>query len=387
MTMKTSNEEFKQMIADYKNGNPDCLEQIAIAAIPMVKHMSFKYKSVAHSFNIPLEDLEQECYIGLLGAVKNFPPDGDSFISFAFSSMSNEMLTYIKYNSHRIVKSNREKGNAEFESMDKELNSFGELSDPFQEEAFENVLDEIDKDIQRRNIFRMLDDILNQDDDIELLRDMYGLDGQKYSIAELCQKYNISMKQLICRERLLILKVKKSKKLQEYIQKLDYFPQEAFKYGVNRFMNSRVSSTEYIAMKHMEYEEQLAKKKHDKLSPNSAKAYLKQAYRLSEQIKEMQMDMQLLKSTKNSTKIEECQNNIQDVTEQFNSLVAAFKQDIETVKDERCALVLEERYVQLKSWEQIADDMQLSTSSVLKIHGAALKEFEPVYLSKQMKIA
>lgn len=253
--MKTSNEEFKQLIADYRNGEKECLELIVQKSIGMVKHMSYKYKGLADSFYIPIEDLEQECYIGLLGAIDHFPIDGDSFISFAFSAMTNQMLTYIKYNTHRIVKKDKDSGNAQFESMDKELTSFGELEDVSQEDEFRAIEADIDREYQRQEIDRMLNDILCKDSNVELLKDMYGLNGQGYSLNGICQKYGITIKDLIFKERLMVLKIRNSPKLENYLEKIDYNCSIAYKYGVQRFKDTGMSSTEFLALKHIQAEQ------------------------------------------------------------------------------------------------------------------------------------
>lgn len=252
---------FKDLVIQYREGNKDSLTELVELCEPMVEHMSRKYYNLAMLKNIPIEDLKQECYIGLLGAVAHFPVDveNNSFTSFAFSSMNYQMLIYIRNNSNRIVKSDWTKGSIETESMDKEQCSFGELKDPFQERAFEEVENDIDRQIQKKAVYQMLNDILHSESDVQLLKDMYGLDGQTYSLNELCNRHNITLKQLIFKERLMILKIRNNRKLQKYIEKLDYCSQAAYKYGVQRFKDSRVSSTEFIALQHIEYQEKLDK--------------------------------------------------------------------------------------------------------------------------------
>lgn len=254
-----SKEEFRKLIIQYRNGDHKALETLVKNSVRMVKSMSRKYYGFTMSKHVPIEDLEQECYVALLGAVNNFPVDvmDNDFVSFAFSAMNYQILNYIRFNSNRIDKYDLSKGLVEFESIDLEKNSFGELADPSQEALFEEVESRIDHEINQKIVHQMLSEILNNADDVSLLKDIYNLEGRHLSFSELCEKYNISFSELVCKERLLVLKLKHSRKLQKYLEKIDYTPKCAFCYGVGRFKNTTTSSTEYIALKHIEIQSSL----------------------------------------------------------------------------------------------------------------------------------
>lgn len=254
---KQDDKQFKELINEYRNGNKDSLTELVELCEPLVIRMSRKYYGLAMIKNIPIEDLKQECYIGLLGAASHFPVDkpDNSFISFAFSSMNYQMLMYIRENSNRIVKSDLSKGSIETESMDKELSSFNQLEDVSQEDEFSAIEIDIDREYQRQEIDRMLNDILSKDSNVELLKDMYGLNGQGLSLNGICQKYGITMKDLIFRERLMVLKIRNSPKLENYIENLDYNCSVAYKYGLQRFKDTGMSSTEFLALKHLKAEQ------------------------------------------------------------------------------------------------------------------------------------
>ena len=248
---------FKGLVIEYRNGNKEALTELVVLCEPLVGYMSRKYYNLAMLKNIPFEDLKQECYVGLLGAINRFPTNiqNNSFRSYVCSAMNHQVLMYFRNNSNRIVKRDASKGHAEFESMDKVQTSFAELEDPIQGDLFDSVINDIDREIQKKNIQKMLNDILNQDNDITILRDMYGLDGKTYSMYEICTKYNLSLKELMFKERLMVLKIQHSRKLEKYIEILDYCSQAAYKYSFQRFKDTRISSTEFLAMKHIEYEE------------------------------------------------------------------------------------------------------------------------------------
>lgn len=252
---KQDDAKMKQLIIAYRQGNQGALVELVELCEPMVDSMSRKFCGLAMQKNIPIEDLKQECYLGLLGAVCHFPVDieNNNFSSFAFSSMNYQMLIYIRNNSNRIVKSDWRKGSIETESMNKELTSFGELEDNSQEEAFKAIEDEIDKKYLQQEIDKMLNDILSKDSNIELLKDIYGLNGQSYSMNDICQKHGISLKDLIFKERMMILKIKNDPKTKSYLERFSYDCKHAYHWGFEKFGNTMFSSTEFLAMKHLEF--------------------------------------------------------------------------------------------------------------------------------------
>lgn len=248
--------KLKQLITEYRNGNQNALVEIFEICEGMAIRMSKKYYSIANKRNMPIEDLKQEAYVGLLGAISNFPiKEDNSFISYAFTAMNYSILVYIRNNSNLVVKTNAKKGFANLMSMDKCLNdstdtTFGEtISDDDQEEQFCKIEKLIDEGILKKDVRNMLHSIIGNDSDIAIMNDVYGLDGRTYPFDEICKRNNITMKELIFKERLMIIKIRNSPILEEYIEKFDYNSKSAYKYSIQRFKNTGTSSTEYLALK------------------------------------------------------------------------------------------------------------------------------------------
>ena len=70
--------------------------------------------------------------------------------------------------------------------------------------------------------------------------------------------------------------------------------------------------------------------------------------------------------------ITECEDDISRLLDVQREIGAI----INTVESENCRLILLERYINHKSWEQIAADNNYSLRSVYSIHGHALLEAE-----------
>ncbi|QNO15328.1 hypothetical protein HYG86_11400 [Alkalicella caledoniensis] len=264
---KEDDKRLKKLITAYKNGNQIALVEIFEFCEGMVERMSTKYYSIAIKRSMSIEDLKQEAYLGLLGAVNHFKVCKDnSFISYAFSAMNYQILVYIRNNSNQFVKTDVKKGFASLSSMDEALNgetdtTLGEmLPDECSEDEFHEIEKLVDNEILKKDIQMMLEDVIASDAEIALMKDIYGLDGETYSLNEICEKHNLTLKELVFKERLMVMQIRNCGKLENYLEKFDYHCKEAYKYGVQRFKDTRVSSTEYVAFMNMEGQEDLRRK-------------------------------------------------------------------------------------------------------------------------------
>ena len=63
------NEEFLKQIKLFKSGHKDAMERLIVYSESLVKKMSKKYYSILLKHHIPLEDIEQECYVAYITIV------------------------------------------------------------------------------------------------------------------------------------------------------------------------------------------------------------------------------------------------------------------------------------------------------------------------------
>lgn len=133
----------------------------------------------------------------------------------------------------------------------------------------------------------------------------------------------------------------------------------------------------------------------------NARQYLKQAYRLNERIKDKEERIADLKEAaisvsaidyskdkiQNTTQgdalyvnqiaqIIELEKKLNDDLQKLKRLKVEISQAIDAVDDVNCSLVLSKRYILMKSWEQIAEEMTYSVSQILRIHEKALIIFK-----------
>ncbi|MBR5583363.1 MAG: DUF1492 domain-containing protein [Lachnospiraceae bacterium] len=132
----------------------------------------------------------------------------------------------------------------------------------------------------------------------------------------------------------------------------------------------------------------------------NAKQYLKQAYRLNEVIIDKQERLNDLKEMLQSTgaidyskdRVQTSQSPDAPFTKQLMNamqLEEELKKDIERltllkieinnaiekVPDVDCSLVLSKRYILMKTWEQIAEEMNYSLTQLHRIHNEGLELF------------
>lgn len=132
-----------------------------------------------------------------------------------------------------------------------------------------------------------------------------------------------------------------------------------------------------------------------------AKTYLKQAYKLNEKIKDKQERLLSMKelsdcigatdyskdkvqtSPKGDAPFVNQVMKINELEEELNQdilnlceLKIEISKAIDAVEDVNCSLVLSKKYILMKTWEQIAEDMNYSVSQVQRIHERALLIFK-----------
>ena len=132
----------------------------------------------------------------------------------------------------------------------------------------------------------------------------------------------------------------------------------------------------------------------------NSKQYLRQAYKLHELIndkkerlaylQEMQGSIGAIDYAKDRVQISPSNDasftgqvstklmlevELEEDIRRFEELYVEISHAIDDVEDPNCRLVLSKRYLLMKTWEQIADDIGYSLTQVHRIHKTALENF------------
>ena len=131
----------------------------------------------------------------------------------------------------------------------------------------------------------------------------------------------------------------------------------------------------------------------------NAKQYLKQAYKLNELIQDKQDRLSDLRSMSvvsaidySKDRVQSSSNNapfenrviqIVDLEHDLESDICRLKnlkiqinKAVEEVPDVDCSMLLSKRYILMKTWEQISDEMNYSVSQLHRLHEKALNLFK-----------
>lgn len=129
-----------------------------------------------------------------------------------------------------------------------------------------------------------------------------------------------------------------------------------------------------------------------------AKKFLKQAYKLNERIKDKEDRLNDLKAmytlisaidyskdmvqtskspdagfVKKTNQIVDLEKELENNIRNLKMLKIRLNSAIENIQNVDCSLVLSKRYILMKSWEQIAEEMDYSVSQVRRIHDKGIE--------------
>ena len=127
----------------------------------------------------------------------------------------------------------------------------------------------------------------------------------------------------------------------------------------------------------------------------TAKEYLSRAYLLDQQIRSKLEQVQSLRelafqctaNTENErvsetqeiiAKIVDLEDELTDDVETLVDVKCEIKRAIDTVEKPLHRLILEQRYLLCKSWDEVADSVGYETNTVYKIHKGILRNFKTV---------
>lgn len=250
----TKHEDVFEYVKLVQNGNFDCLEILIEKFDNIIGSIVQKYKGVIAKHNIDREDFKQDLYVGFIECVSKFPLEHENFIAYTFNFLNNYTFNFLRQRTAMISQCDHTKGNYEFVSTYTDIGDGLEMIEAMEDEnskyIYDNILDKITHEKSKDNIRNILNKFISTYD-IDFLYDIYGLNSNTYTITEICKKYNITIHEFVCYERLCILTLQTNKKLYDYYEQLMSNISYSYNYTYSRFKYTHTSSTEYIAIKNV----------------------------------------------------------------------------------------------------------------------------------------
>lgn len=268
------------------------------------QNRNYIYKiALPYSQSCDMDDLMQEAYFGLTAAADRFKPDLEfKFITYAGYWIKQKIIKYIHNNTHTkrmpdylvVLMSNYHKFRSSYESThngdqpsDEEYMKHLEIRKSQLHSLRYNIvnctctsLDDLVPGTDNMNLSDCIPDSFNLEEDVtdrigtgQEITAIWGcvdeLDSRQQSIIESRYKSNMSLSEVAAArsvtterirqlERKALLALKEKEQLQDIAKQWGYQCKQAYHYGRQRFKDTGVSSTEYIALRRLEIEERLA---------------------------------------------------------------------------------------------------------------------------------
>lgn len=259
----THDEVIKNVI-EIKNGNTLLLYDLIKKCDYMKWLILKKYKGILTKHNIEFDDFRQELNLYFIQGVYDFPLEHGNFIAYMFTYLNHHALNFFSENTNMISKCDSSKGsytilslNSTIKSSDNNLEIIDTIIDEKSLNGVNDIISKLEIEKSHETIKKCLSEIISAYD-VNFLFDVYGLNGN-YSIAQICEKYSISLHDFIMYERLVILTLKTSEKLYNYYETLMDISTQSYSYTYSRFKYTRISPTEHLAIKTIYLKEKFKK--------------------------------------------------------------------------------------------------------------------------------
>lgn len=242
------------LVIEYQNGNHAALDDLVRRNKRLVYHFANKYGSLCPMSFIDKDDLIQEGFIGLMYAAQNFDIAEDeneaeyNFSSYASKAIVRRILRLANQHIPRESKS-------DFSSEIITINSIHDFVHPgsettweevlpFEKNVFRDVEREIDNELLKDDLIKLLDEVFGEEFTVDLIRLEsvenrealferieqgitgkevillhYGLLGKKMTFAQLSERVNLSPQRLHQIESKAIWTIRKSEQVIPFIEK------------------------------------------------------------------------------------------------------------------------------------------------------------------------
>ena len=252
MEKRITNSEMVELVRKVQNGDDNSLNILCERCEHMIKYFSCKkWFSIIQKYRLDKDEVEQEMYLSFIQGVYKFPPHYSNFQEYAYSYIKGGALNFFKHNTNRKNIYDVSEGDLDLRSVDikygegEKLTFLDNMVDETAKEDFDQLITKIDVEIERKNIEIIIKNVI-PDINVNLLFDMYGLNGVDYTFKELCKKYHIKLKQLLCWERMIVLLLRTHPNLDTYITTYMYDIKLLYNYSnisyTSSILNTKINS-------------------------------------------------------------------------------------------------------------------------------------------------
>ena len=254
----------EEMIVQYRTGNQDVLNDIIKSFQKTLSNLCFRYRKYAEKYNLESSDLMQEGWIAFLASIDKYEiresqEESSSFKTFAYNACEYAIQNAIKKSKPYGYKTTKDKLyiNSLYQNAygTEEDDDDSTLEDICSSDMFASADDVVEK-VFCEYQHSVLDDAISNlpEKQAEIIQSKYwhGLTQKQISEQQACSESCIGEY-----ERKALSKLRKMKKIQLlHDEVFGYDSCHAYNMSLLRALNNQTSTTEYLALKRLEYEEE-----------------------------------------------------------------------------------------------------------------------------------
>ncbi len=189
----------EELVKDYQKGNKKAMDQIVEKNKGLVNYFVNQFCSNLNNSYLDRDDLEQDGYIGLMNAVKNYDPlPGVKFSSYAGVAIKSHISRNLRITTPWEKRSDKNSRLCNVISANsflpgsENMTYMDTIKDDHAENDFHNLIDDLDHEIMRDDIFAVLGRVFNPyDKEKNALILKYGLNGKEYTSREIADIYDV----------------------------------------------------------------------------------------------------------------------------------------------------------------------------------------------------
>lgn len=269
----------EEMIVQYRTGNQDVLNDIIKSFQKTLSNLCFRYRKYAEKYNLESSDLMQEGWIAFLASIdryeiKESQEESSSFKTFAYNACEYAIQNAIKKAKPYGYKTTKDK--LYINSLYQQVYGTEEDDDStFEDICSSNTFVSSDDVVEKEYCeyqHSVLEDAISNlpEKQAEIIQSRYwdGLTQKQIAEQKSCTESCIGEY-----EKKALSKLRKMKKIQLlHDEVFGYDSCHAYNMSLLRALNNQTSTTEYLALKRLEYEEE----------QNKTNSQLKETYQFIE---------------------------------------------------------------------------------------------------------
>lgn len=243
----------EELVAQYQSGNMEAFDDLLANNEGIVYSMVNKWFNKIGMGITTFKDLEAECILGFFNAVRTYNPDkGAAFSSYAFDKIHWHLCRTFKLNMPKTDTGEP----ITFCSIDDLVPGTENLTvgDTIADDC--DIEEEVTAKVTCETEYPRIWDAVNE---LECqCRDViYKRYKENKTLDHIASDLLLSGERIRQLEDKALKILRQMQKVKDLAETFDYECSTAYHYGVQRFKNTRISSTEAVAFKHIKLEEKL----------------------------------------------------------------------------------------------------------------------------------